>query len=61
MFAHVHTLKKKTPWFEILTCFSSVVCIPSKQNFKVHLVEGCEGLTYARWTSQRFKLCSKKH
>ncbi len=40
-----HTLKNKTPWVEILSCFSSVVCIPSKQNFKVHLVEGCEGLT----------------
>ncbi len=40
-----HTLKNKTPWVEILSCFSSVVYIPSKQNFKVHLVEGCEGLT----------------
>jgi hypothetical protein len=40
-----HALKKKTPWVEILSCFSSVVCIPSKQNFKVHLVKGCEGLT----------------
>ncbi len=40
-----HTLKNKTPWVEILSCFSSVVCIPSKQNFRVHLAEGCEGLT----------------
>ncbi len=39
------TLKKKTPWVKILSCFSSVVCIPPKQNFEVHLVEGCEGLT----------------
>jgi hypothetical protein len=45
MCALEHTLKNKTPWVEILSCFSSVVCIPSKQNFKVHLVEGCEGLT----------------
>jgi hypothetical protein len=38
-------LKKKTPWVEFLSCFSNVACIPSKQNFKVHDVEGCEGLT----------------
>jgi len=45
MCALEHTYKKKNPWVEILSCFSSVVCIPSKQNFKVHLVKGCEGLT----------------
>jgi hypothetical protein len=56
-----HTLKNEIPWVENLSCFSSVVCIPSKQNFKVHLVEGCEGLAHARWTSQCFKLCTKTH
>jgi len=37
-----HTFKKKTPWVEILYYWSEV-CILSKHNSEIHLVEGCKG------------------